>query len=171
MMRLSITVDPELIEEIRRLAKVRTKREAIERALQELIRYHRLRERQALVPVRYRAAIDGPRNLTRHVHMDLLSADARVERPQNGDAVTIPLPDLVIAQAAITVKTPGLKSDGRGSIPAEPIASRRRDVQIAILCGIRSAHAPRTTYSTHRANPLALVARHHDPSGPDHPGV
>jgi len=33
MMRLSITVDPELIEEVRRLAKVRTKREAIERAL------------------------------------------------------------------------------------------------------------------------------------------
>ena len=47
MMRVSITVDPELIEEIRRLTKVRTKREAIERAFQELIRHHRLRERLA----------------------------------------------------------------------------------------------------------------------------
>ena len=46
MMRVSITVDPELIEEIRRLTKVRTKRQAIERAFQELIRHHRLRERQ-----------------------------------------------------------------------------------------------------------------------------
>ena len=48
MMRLSITVDPELIEEVRRLAKVRTKREAIERALQEFVRHHRLQELQAL---------------------------------------------------------------------------------------------------------------------------
>ncbi len=48
MMRLSITVDPELIEEVRRLAKVRTKREAIERALQEFVRQHRLQELQAL---------------------------------------------------------------------------------------------------------------------------
>jgi Arc/MetJ family transcription regulator len=48
MMRLSITVDPELIEEVQRLAKVRTKREAIERALQEFVRQHRLQELQAL---------------------------------------------------------------------------------------------------------------------------
>jgi Arc/MetJ family transcription regulator len=48
MMRLSITVDPELLEEVRRLAKVRTKREAIERALQEFVRHHRLRELQGL---------------------------------------------------------------------------------------------------------------------------
>ena len=48
MTRLSITVDPKLIEEVRRLAKVRTKREAIERALQEFVRHHRLRELQAL---------------------------------------------------------------------------------------------------------------------------
>jgi Arc/MetJ family transcription regulator len=48
MMRLSITVDPELLEEVRRLAQVRTKREAIERALQAFVRYHRLQELQAL---------------------------------------------------------------------------------------------------------------------------
>jgi metal-responsive CopG/Arc/MetJ family transcriptional regulator len=47
MMRLSVMVDPELIEEIRRLTKGRTTREAIERALQALIRHHRLRGRQA----------------------------------------------------------------------------------------------------------------------------
>jgi metal-responsive CopG/Arc/MetJ family transcriptional regulator len=49
MMRLSISVDPELLEEVRRLAKVRTKREAIERALQAFVRQHRLQELQALV--------------------------------------------------------------------------------------------------------------------------
>lgn len=48
MIRLSITVDPELLEEVRRLAKVRTKREAIERALQDFVRQHRLQELQAL---------------------------------------------------------------------------------------------------------------------------
>jgi metal-responsive CopG/Arc/MetJ family transcriptional regulator len=48
MIRLSITVDPELLEEVRRLAKVRTKREAIERALQEFVRQHRLQELQVL---------------------------------------------------------------------------------------------------------------------------
>jgi Arc/MetJ family transcription regulator len=48
MMRLSITVDPELLEEVRRLAKVRTKREAIERALQAFVRQHRLQELQTL---------------------------------------------------------------------------------------------------------------------------
>jgi len=47
-MRLSITVDPELLEEVQRLARVRTKREAIERALQDFVRHHRLRELQAL---------------------------------------------------------------------------------------------------------------------------
>jgi len=47
-MRLSISVDPELLEEVRRLAKVRTKREAIERALQAFVRQHRLQELQAL---------------------------------------------------------------------------------------------------------------------------
>jgi len=47
-MRLSISVDPELLEEVRQLAKVRTKREAIERALQEFVRQHRLQELQAL---------------------------------------------------------------------------------------------------------------------------
>jgi Arc/MetJ family transcription regulator len=48
MTRLSITVDPDLLEEVRRLAKVQTKREAIEQALQEFVRHHRLRELQAL---------------------------------------------------------------------------------------------------------------------------
>ena len=48
MTRLSITVDPELLEEVRRLAKVRTKRAAIERALQEFVRHHRLQELQPL---------------------------------------------------------------------------------------------------------------------------
>jgi Arc/MetJ family transcription regulator len=48
MMRLSITVDPELLEEVRQLAQVRTKREAIERALQESVRQHRLQELQTL---------------------------------------------------------------------------------------------------------------------------
>ncbi len=48
MIRLSITVDPELMEEVQRLAKARTKREAIERALQDFVRHHRLQELQAL---------------------------------------------------------------------------------------------------------------------------
>jgi Arc/MetJ family transcription regulator len=48
IMRLSITVDPELLEEVRQLAKVRTKRAAVERALQEFVRHHRLQELQAL---------------------------------------------------------------------------------------------------------------------------
>jgi Arc/MetJ family transcription regulator len=41
-------VDPELLEEVQRLAKARTKCEAIERALQDLVRHHRLQELQAL---------------------------------------------------------------------------------------------------------------------------
>jgi len=48
MTRISVTVDPALIDEARRLAQVRTKREAIERALQEFIRHHRLEELQVL---------------------------------------------------------------------------------------------------------------------------
>ena len=48
MMRLSISVDPELLEEVRQLAQVRTKREATERALQAFVRQHRLQELQAL---------------------------------------------------------------------------------------------------------------------------
>ena len=48
MARLSITVDPELLGEVRRLARVRTKREAIVQALQEFVRRHRLQELQAL---------------------------------------------------------------------------------------------------------------------------
>ena len=48
MTRLSISVDPELLEEVLRLAKVRTKREAIEQALKEFVRHHRLQELQAL---------------------------------------------------------------------------------------------------------------------------
>jgi Arc/MetJ family transcription regulator len=48
MVRLSITVDQELLEEVWRLAKVRTKREAIERALHEFVRHHRLQELQGL---------------------------------------------------------------------------------------------------------------------------
>ena len=46
--RISVTVHPELIEEVRRLAKVRTKREALERALQEFVRHHRLEDLQTL---------------------------------------------------------------------------------------------------------------------------
>jgi Arc/MetJ family transcription regulator len=48
MTRLSITVDSELLEEVVRLAKARTKREAIEQALKEFVRHHRLQELQAL---------------------------------------------------------------------------------------------------------------------------
>ena len=48
MTRLSISVDPELLEEVLRLAKVRTKREAIEQALKEFVRHHRLQELQVL---------------------------------------------------------------------------------------------------------------------------
>jgi Arc/MetJ family transcription regulator len=48
MTRLSITVDSELLEEVVRLAKARTKREAIDQALKEFVRHHRLQELQAL---------------------------------------------------------------------------------------------------------------------------
>lgn len=48
MTRLSITVDSELLEEVVRLAQARTKREAIEQALKEFVRHHRLQELQAL---------------------------------------------------------------------------------------------------------------------------
>ncbi len=48
MTRLSITVDAELLEEVLRIAKARTKREAIEKALKEFVRQHRLQELQEL---------------------------------------------------------------------------------------------------------------------------
>ena len=43
-MRLSITVNPDLLEEAKRLAGVRTKREAIEIALREMILRRRLQD-------------------------------------------------------------------------------------------------------------------------------
>jgi Arc/MetJ family transcription regulator len=46
--KLPITVDAELLEEVLRLAKARTKREASEQALKECVRHHRLQELQAL---------------------------------------------------------------------------------------------------------------------------
>ncbi|HXH12902.1 MAG TPA: type II toxin-antitoxin system VapB family antitoxin [Alphaproteobacteria bacterium] len=48
MTRCSITVASELLEEVLRLAKARTKREAIEQALKEFVRQHRLQELQEL---------------------------------------------------------------------------------------------------------------------------
>lgn len=42
MTRFSITVDDELIDEARRLAQARTKREAIEQALREFVQRRRL---------------------------------------------------------------------------------------------------------------------------------
>ena len=44
MTRLSISVDPELLEESKRLANVKTKRAAIEIALREFVRTRRLQE-------------------------------------------------------------------------------------------------------------------------------
>lgn len=44
MKRLSVAVDPELVEKCRRLARVKTKREAIEVALREYIRARSLEE-------------------------------------------------------------------------------------------------------------------------------
>ena len=44
MKRLSISVDPELLEESVRLAGVKTKREAIEVALREFVRTRHLQE-------------------------------------------------------------------------------------------------------------------------------
>ncbi len=41
-MRLSVTIDPELVEEAVRLSKARSKRQAIETALKEFIRRRRL---------------------------------------------------------------------------------------------------------------------------------
>ena len=43
-MRLSVTADPELLEEARRLANVKTKREAVERALKEFVSRRRLKD-------------------------------------------------------------------------------------------------------------------------------
>ena len=44
MKRLSISVDPELLDESKRLADVKTKREAIEVALREFVRTRHLQE-------------------------------------------------------------------------------------------------------------------------------
>ncbi len=44
MNRLSITVDPKLLEESKRLAGVKTKREAVELALRDFVRSHRMQE-------------------------------------------------------------------------------------------------------------------------------
>lgn len=43
-MRFTIAIDPNLIEEAKRISGVKTKREAIEVALREMIRRRRLRE-------------------------------------------------------------------------------------------------------------------------------
>ena len=42
--RLSVTTDPELLEEARQLANVKTKQEAVERALQEFVSRRRLKD-------------------------------------------------------------------------------------------------------------------------------
>ena len=47
-MRLSVDVDAKLVEEVRKIAGVRTKKEAIDIALREMVRSHRLRELIAL---------------------------------------------------------------------------------------------------------------------------
>jgi|AntAceMinimDraft_16_1070373.scaffolds.fasta_scaffold53532_3 Arc/MetJ family transcription regulator len=44
MKRLSITVDPELLEESRRLAGVKTKRATVELALRDFVRKRRMQE-------------------------------------------------------------------------------------------------------------------------------
>ena len=44
MKRRSITIDPELLEESKRLAGVRRKREAVELALREFVRTRRMQE-------------------------------------------------------------------------------------------------------------------------------
>ncbi|RMG54848.1 MAG: type II toxin-antitoxin system VapB family antitoxin [Acidobacteria bacterium] len=49
MTRFSITVDSELLEEARRLAQARTKREVIEQALREFVVRRRLKELEGLV--------------------------------------------------------------------------------------------------------------------------
>jgi Arc/MetJ family transcription regulator len=46
-MRFTIAIDPNLIEEAKQLSGVKTKREAIEIALKELIRRRRLKEAAA----------------------------------------------------------------------------------------------------------------------------
>ena len=48
MARLTVTIDPELIEEVRRLAKASSKREALEIALREYTRRKRQEELAAL---------------------------------------------------------------------------------------------------------------------------
>ncbi|MFO8034340.1 MAG: type II toxin-antitoxin system VapB family antitoxin [Candidatus Bipolaricaulota bacterium] len=44
MSRFTVTVDPEILEEARRLAKVNSKRETIELALREYVRSQRIKE-------------------------------------------------------------------------------------------------------------------------------
>ena len=43
-MRLSVTVDPELLEEAKNLAGLRTKREVIEVALREMVLHRRIQD-------------------------------------------------------------------------------------------------------------------------------
>ena len=47
MVRLSVTIDPGLLEEVQRLAKAKTKREAIEHALREFVRSYQLEQLSA----------------------------------------------------------------------------------------------------------------------------
>ena len=49
MGRLSVTLDADLVEEAKRLTHSRTKRQAIEQALQELVRRHRVARLLALI--------------------------------------------------------------------------------------------------------------------------
>ena len=49
MTRLSITIDEDLLEDARRLTNSRTKREAIERALQEVVQRRRVEKLIALI--------------------------------------------------------------------------------------------------------------------------
>lgn len=48
MIRLSVTIDPDLLEEVQRLANAKTKREAIEQALREFVRSYRLKQLSTL---------------------------------------------------------------------------------------------------------------------------
>ncbi|MEW5706104.1 MAG: type II toxin-antitoxin system VapB family antitoxin [Actinomycetota bacterium] len=43
-MRFTVSIDPDLIEQAKRISGAKTKKEAIELALKELVRKHRLRE-------------------------------------------------------------------------------------------------------------------------------
>ncbi len=48
MSRMSVSVDPELLEEVRRLAKAKTKREALDQALRSFVQRKRMDELMAL---------------------------------------------------------------------------------------------------------------------------